>query len=86
MERQLFDYEDWDGEFDCMIFYNITLKKQIGPYEIGTKFDSAMLMYDEGILQLCRTKDIRGEKDFKEVKVVSECKLELTVTEVRTKR
>ncbi len=51
MENQLFSWNGWDGDMECMIFYNPILKVQIGKHTAGTKFDSAVVMFDKGILQ-----------------------------------
>lgn len=56
MERQLFDWSGWDGETDCMIFYDPVLKVQIGEHPVGTKFSSAAIVQKpeegKGVLQL----------------------------------
>ncbi len=74
MERELFDWEGWDGETDCMTFYEPVLKVQIGDYPPGTKFDHAVLLHKEGygILQLCNL----GEKHVEDRHVWYDTKLE----------
>lgn len=52
MEKQLFSWEDWDGDQEFMTFYNPVLKVQIGKHPVGTKFDNATILYEKGILQL----------------------------------
>lgn len=50
MEKELFDWEGWDGDMKCITF----LPKspiQLGDYPIGTKFDGAAIMQDKGILE-----------------------------------
>ncbi len=56
MEQELFTWTEWDGEPDCMTFYNVELLKPIGKFPKGTKFNSAVIMQGGsvvgGILQL----------------------------------
>lgn len=53
MEQQLFDWESVDYyDFNLYVFYDITLKQVIKDYPIGTKFASARLSFDDGILHL----------------------------------
>lgn len=52
IETQLFSWRGWDGDHECMTYYNPILKVQIGKYPPGTKFDSATILFDKGILQL----------------------------------
>ena len=56
METELFSWTSWDGEPDCMCFYNPVLKIRIGEYEPGTKFDCAFILQHTtnhlGVLQL----------------------------------
>lgn len=64
MEKQLFDWFGWDGDHECMTFYDVTLKIQIGSHEPGTKFNHAFIMWQEGILQLPGVVD-QGYTDYK---------------------
>lgn len=62
METELFDWEDWDGDHDCMIFYNVTLKVQIGEFPPGTKFNRADIgnsVEGKGVLQLCKFIEVK---------------------------
>lgn len=53
MERQLFSWSSWDQEdIACLSFTGIELKKQIGQFPAGTRFDFAYLNFDTGDLQL----------------------------------
>lgn len=52
IETQLFSWDGWDGEMESMVFYKPILKVQIGKHPAGTKFDSATVMWVNGILQL----------------------------------
>lgn len=79
MERQLFDWTEWDGDLECMIFNNVVLKVQVGKYLPGTPFDSATVMYDKGILQLCNAGPMVD--NYAPVNVMGEYKLALVVTE-----
>ncbi len=72
LETQLFSWDGWDGDHECMIFYKPILKVQIGKYPPGTKFDSATILFDKSILQFY---DATGEKPL------AEYKLNLTVGE-----
>lgn len=53
MESQLFDWENWDI-MDTMdfIFYNCTLKQDIGKYKTGEKFESININYSNGELTI----------------------------------
>lgn len=56
MERELFSWTGWDGDSECMVFYDPVLKVQIGEYPPGTKFDSASVLVNQdgsesGVLQ-----------------------------------
>lgn len=61
LESQLFAWKDWDGDHECMVYYNPVLKVQIGKHPVGTKFDHATILFDKGILQL----ENHGEFDDK---------------------
>jgi hypothetical protein len=56
MEAGLFQFDGWDGEIECMTFYDAVLKADIGPHKIGERFDSAVIINegdkDYAILQL----------------------------------
>jgi hypothetical protein len=56
MEREFFDFDGWDGDIECMTFYKVVLKQQIGKFPVGTQFSSAsiVLRHSEGdtVLQL----------------------------------
>jgi len=52
MERQLFDWENWDSvDEGAMIFYDITMKVDISYIKIGTKFKSVCVDYQRGLLE-----------------------------------
>jgi hypothetical protein len=90
-ERGLFSYEGWDGDAECMTFYNPVLKVQIGKYPIGTSFDSATIIQPTNIedatyaiLQL----ENRGEEfedGYSENVVMGEYKLQFQVLEIEVK-
>lgn len=44
IEQELFSWQGWDGNAECMTFYKPTLKVQIGKYPKGTVFDVAFIM------------------------------------------
>ena len=48
MEKELFNWTAWDGEPDCMTFYNVTLKVSIGKYPAYCTFDSAVIQQNDG--------------------------------------
>lgn len=56
IERELFSWTDgdWDGDYECMTFYDVTLRVPIGKYTAGQTFDFAVVIQtDDGtILQL----------------------------------
>lgn len=52
LERQLFDWTGWDGDIECMTFYNCTLKVPIGPYKIGDKFSGISILWVKSLLQI----------------------------------
>lgn len=47
MERELFTWDGWDGEPECMIFYNPRLKIDIDPFPMGTIFNSAAIVQNK---------------------------------------
>lgn len=47
MERELFSWTGWDGEPECMFFYEPILKVQIGDFPVGTKFNSACILQND---------------------------------------
>ncbi len=51
MEREWFDWKDWDGDQDYMQFYNVVLTKQIGRHQPGTKFSSACINFHAGVIE-----------------------------------
>lgn len=44
MERDLFSWSGWDGDPECMIFYNPVLKVPIGDFDPGYTFSSAAIV------------------------------------------
>jgi hypothetical protein len=44
IEREFFDWDGWDGDAECMMFYNPVLKAQVGKYPAGTKFAVAFVI------------------------------------------
>ena len=58
MEKQLFEWKEWDQvATGCFFFFCITLVKQIGDYEVGTTFDSAIVNFETGELTLQKDKN-----------------------------
>jgi hypothetical protein len=43
IETELFDWDGWDGEPECMTFYNPVLKVDIGKWSAGSQFDYAII-------------------------------------------
>lgn len=61
METQIFDWEEWDGDSECMIFYNCTMKVDIGGYaSIGDKFDCIQIDNVKGVMSIQNG----GESEF----------------------
>ncbi len=62
LEQELFTWSGWDGDPECMIFYDATLIVPIGKFPVGTKFDWAIISVgkdDDTVLQL----NDKGEED-----------------------
>lgn len=83
MERELFDWSGWDGEPDCMTFYEVVLKVSVGEFPAGTKFDGAIIMHHEGsgALQFYNLgpEKTEGHTNRREIIVVAEFKLHYRV-------
>lgn len=77
MEQQLFDWTGWDQQdTSAFIFYDVTLKVDIGEHKVGTKFSSAFVDFGQaGTLEFYRD----SETDPNQVDVVSTHKLLLQV-------
>lgn len=56
METQLFEWESWDeaGDYGDFMFNNCTLKKPVGKFKTGTKFDNIAVLFGQGIIELYR--------------------------------
>lgn len=80
LENQLFAWKNWDGDHECMIYYNPVLKVQIGKHPVGTKFDCATILFDKGVLQLFNNGPMVD--GYAARNYVAEYKLNLTVGEV----
>lgn len=85
MERELFTWSGWDGDMECMTFYDAVLIKQIGKFPVGTKFDSATILqgnsFQSGVLQLTNLSGKTNRDGGKELTVVGQFKLHYTVGE-----
>lgn len=79
LETQIFDWDGWDGDHDCMIFYKVKLKVPVGKFPVGTKFDTATILFDKSILQLCNHEPV-NEK-FGKTRIEGEYRLKLSVGE-----
>lgn len=81
LESQLFSWGGWDGDHECMVFYNPILKVQIGKFPAGTKFDNATILFDRGVLQLQRMgpEKTDGHHKYCEIEYTAEYKLNLSV-------
>lgn len=67
LERQLFDWTDWDegaeaGDFQ---FYKVTFKIQVGEHPAGTTFPVACLLLSQSVLSLYNDLDEVFEYDLK---------------------
>lgn len=67
MERQLFTWQGWD-KIDSFIlrFDGICLIKKLGNLEVGTKFDVAVVDFENGDLELTNYVSNSMEKEIKE--------------------
>jgi hypothetical protein len=53
MERQFFDWTGWDGgDEGNYLFYNPTLKVDLGPYKAGETLKTAIVDYQYGWMEL----------------------------------
>lgn len=86
LECQLFSWDGWDGDHECMTFYDPILKVQIGKFPAGTKFDFATILFDKGVLQLGNhgPEQTDGHHKFRETVYTAEYNLKLTVAETLT--
>lgn len=60
LEKQLFDWEDWDeatGEVGDMAFYNVKLTHSIGEFAAGTEFPAAFWMAGSSLIVLVDDQD-----------------------------
>ena len=61
MEQDLFDWDGWDGDPECMQFYHTKLKVAIGEFPIGTEFPTICILQNSnkgsGVLQLYNEED-----------------------------
>jgi hypothetical protein len=81
LENQLFEWEDWDGDQECMTFSPAILKVPIGKFPVGTRFDSATILYTKSIIQFSNFE--KEEKDgCCPVSYYAEYNLNLTVGNV----
>ncbi len=47
MEKQLFDWDSYEGDDSSKTFYNIVLKVSVGPHRLGSKFYYAHIDYEQ---------------------------------------
>ncbi len=53
MEKQLFDWEEYDeNDTADFMFYKVTLKQDIGLYKKGTQLNYVLFNYQTGILTI----------------------------------
>lgn len=86
LETQLFSWAGWDGDHECMIYYDPILKVQIGKHPPGTKFDNAVILFDKSILQLQNfgPEIVEGHNKFRKSIYHAEYNLKLCVGETIT--
>jgi len=55
MERQLFTWVDWDeiGHM-CFTFYNCTVVKPFGIFNVGDKLHCVVIDFDDGSITVCQ--------------------------------
>lgn len=64
MEQTLFSWENWDSINPLnMIFYNIVLKSDIGPFKCGQKVESVQINYQTSTIFI--SDDPEGENGYK---------------------
>lgn len=85
MERELFTWSDWDGDMECMTFYDAVLIKPIGKFPVGTKFDCATILqgdsFQSGVLQLTNLSGKTNPDGGRQLTVVGQFKLHYMVGE-----
>lgn len=69
MENDLFDWDSWDGDHECMTYYNVVLKVPVDLYLPGEKFSAAQISFETSTLQLYRKDEIVAEVKLKLVVV-----------------
>lgn len=62
IERQLFDWEDWDGSAEETVYYKCVLKVDIGPYKTGTRIETIVMEYASSAIHL-HEGDVQFDKD-----------------------
>ena len=63
MEKELFDWEDFNDNGDMIEFYDITLVRDIHPFEKGDRFDRAFISFEKGWLQFENDCDGKGTSE-----------------------
>lgn len=65
LEQELFSWSGWDGDPECMIFYDAVLVVPIGEYQVGTKFDCAIISVNDNgtVLQLSNKGQLVNPED-----------------------
>ena len=57
MESELFKWDAWDiQDTAAFTFYDVVLKRDIGPHKVGDKFATANIDYENGTLSFARQK------------------------------
>jgi hypothetical protein len=70
MEKQLFDWEEWDvSDEGVYVFVTCTLKIPIGQFEAGDQFDWIMVNYQLGKITLCfdKVKEVCYKLEFQPI-------------------
>lgn len=66
MEKYLFTYDDCDqGDVMFWSYINVTLSRDIGPYNKGETFERATIDFNEGILELWHDEEVVYGCDLK---------------------
>lgn len=71
MYDEFFEWEEWDGDVECFMLLNVSLRQPIGKFEIGEHFDLISIDYTKGDVLFYRNNEIvtsfKIKLEFKEI-------------------